>query len=101
MINAYEPSVCASLSTPMLGFSLQVFDQARPSRRVDCLDLMGNKRKVSFPMTPQALPVWESNSELATFETLARHSGVSRTWFQKPFDSRLIGKEGLMSIQQA
>ena len=50
-MNKLALCICANHTNAMhiFGFCLQVFCQAGPPKRVDCLAPMGNKRKVLFP----------------------------------------------------
>ena len=46
------------------GFSLQVSPLAGPPLRVDCLALMGNMRRVSFPRTQERIAVTNSEKKV-------------------------------------
>ena len=53
---------CLTTSTQsihLFWFCLQVFRQAGPPNRIDCLSQWGNKRQVSFPTTHRRITISE------------------------------------------
>ena len=65
---SYEPGILRMSGTPTqdtsFRYSLHIFSQTGPPRRVDCMFPMGNQRDVSFPRTQRRnarLELWSSN----------------------------------------